>query len=342
MLLENFFSHKRYWWVRHTLFWLVVYADGFFEIIYYFEDTQEIWELAYSLVIDMLLVYVNIYILIPKFLVEKKDTAYLSLTFISVILVILANYASIFIMWGPENLEDLDTPSTLLTTGFYTIGTLGIAAAIKITKYFYERQQHLSELRQSQLKSEVNYLKQQTNPHFLFNTLNSIYVLAKQKKENTPNAIMLLSDLMRYQTYDASNEKVPLTKEIEFLENYLELEKLRRDKLVVDFYIEGNISGELIEPLIFLPFIENAVKHSATTDESNEQISISFINRTHDLKLMVNNTVGKNTLNSIQRENSGFGLENVKKRINLLYPDRHLLNISESEAKYQIEFIINK
>ena len=320
----------------------MVYADGIFDIAMYYESPVDIFDTIFGLFWDLILVYVNIYILIPKYLVQKKYTSYLLYTFLSLVAVQLAHYFYLIGFIPAEDLEEIDIISSMFTTAFYSIGTLGIAASIKMTKYLYERQQHLNDLKQAQLSSEVTYLKQQTNPHFLFNTLNSIYVLAKKKNENTPNAIMLLSDLMRYQTYDASNEQVPLSKEIEFLENYLELEKLRRDKLHVDFEIDGNIQGELIEPLLFLPFVENAVKHSASTDEQKEVISIKLSNKENRLSLYVTNSVGKNTLNSIQRENSGFGLENVKKRVNLLYPDNHEIVIEESKDHYKVNFFINR
>jgi len=340
--MEKFFVDRKFWGFRHGLFWLVIYADAIFPLFYEYEGVSEIYDLLIMVTLDMILVYTNIYILIPKFLVKKKYAYYILGTIFSVLLVVICNYVSVYISWTAEELEDLDWIGSLLQSAFYTAGTLGIAAAIKITKYFYERQNHLNELKQSQLTSEVNYLKQQTNPHFLFNTLNSIYVLAKQKRENTPAAIMLLSDLMRYQTYDASSEKVPLTKEVEFIRNYLELEKLRRDKLHVNINIEGNIKGELIEPLLFLPFIENAVKHSASTDEQVETIDILLQDLGERLILNVKNSIGENALNSMQKENSGFGLKNAYKRLNLLYPESHTLNVIESSDTYQLQFTINK
>jgi len=320
----------------------MIYADGIFDLIYYTQETGDVLSYIFNLSCDMTMVYINIYFLIPRYLVNKKYSTYLLMTFIGIVLVIVCVYGFNMVTLPIADLEEVDHLGTIIEVSFYTVGTLGIAAAIKITKYFYERQQRLNELKQSQLSSEVNYLKQQTNPHFLFNTLNSIYVLAKQKKANTPAAIMLLSDLMRYQTYDASSEKVPLTKEVEFLKNYLELEKLRRDKLNVTFNIEGNIRGELIEPLLFLPFVENAVKHSASTDELAEHVSITLQNLKNKLILNVTNSTGLNTLNSMQKENSGFGLDNVKKRIDLLYPDNHTLEIYESDQNYEVKFSIIK
>lgn len=342
MQIEKFFVAKKFWWIRHTLFWLVMYVDVLFEFFYYTEDFEGLGDIIIDVISNMVIVYLNIYVLIPKYLVKKKYTAYILLTIASALAAVLALFAFSYLTWTTEEFQDMDLPLNFLQTGFYAMGTLGVAVAIKVTRYFYERQNRLSELKQSQLSSEVTYLKQQTNPHFLFNTLNSIYVLAKQKKDNTPEAIMLLADLMRYQTYDASSEKVPLTKEIEFLENYLKLEKIRRDKLKIEINTTGHIKGELIEPLIFLPFVENAVKHSASTDDSQETINILLENTEDKLELTVINSVGKNTLNSMVKENSGFGLDNAKKRINLLYPDQHTLTVKETKGSYKVTFIINK
>jgi len=340
--MEKFLFDKKYWWIRHCLFWALIYADGIFELLYYYDGVEDIYSIAFNLMCDIVLVYINIYILIPKYLIKEKYTTYLILTIISILIVVFSIHTYTYLTWSAEDFAEIDITSSLLNDGFYTVGALGIAAAIKITKYFYERQNHLNKLKQSQLSSEVNYLKQQTNPHFLFNTLNSIYVLAKQKKDNTPEAIMLLADLMRYQTYDASSEKVPLTKELEFIDNYLKLEKIRRDKLKVEIKTEGNLKGELIEPLLFLPFVENAVKHSASTDDSQETIHIVLKNTENEIKLTVTNSVGENTLNSINKEHSGFGLDNAKKRINLLYPENHNLIVKETNVSYEVIFIINK
>lgn len=342
MFLEKFFVEKRYWWIRHTLFWLLVYADGIFDSIFYFESMEEIWSQLYSLVWDMLLVYISIYYLIPTFLAKKRYSTFIAVTIISILTVIIANYLYVLITIPEEEKLDLDIPATLISITFYTVGTLGVAAAIKITKLFYERQHTLNQLKESQLTSEVNYLKQQTNPHFLFNTLNSIYVLSKQKNEKTPNAIMLLSDLMRYQTYDASNEQVPMTKEVDFIKNYLDLEKLRRDKLNVDLNIIGDIRGEVIEPLLFLPFIENAVKHSSTTEDKEELITIKLENTQDHLELQVINSTGPNTLNKLEKENSGFGLENINKRLKLLYPEKHELKVIEKDETYHVRLKLVK
>jgi len=341
-VVEQFFVDKKYWWLRHSIFWAVMYADGIFDLLFFYESSDDIIDLCFNLFWDMVMVYINIYILIPKFLIKKYYTQYLIYTLLSILMVELAHHLFLQSTYTSEEYLEIDIISLMLTSAVISIGTLGIAASIKMTRFFYERQQHLNELKQAQLSSEVNYLKQQTNPHFLFNTLNSIYVLAKQKKENTPSAIMLLSDLMRYQTYDASNEKVPLTKEIEFIENYLELEKLRRDRLEINLEIHGDIQGELIEPLLFLPFIENAVKHSASTEENSEVISINLTNKADLLELTVTNSIGKNTLNSMQRENSGFGLDNIRKRVNLLYPEKHQLHIEESDNEFRIMFVIER
>lgn len=342
MVIEQFFVDRKYWWIRHSIFWIVVYADGIFELLYYYESLTDLVDLSFNLFWDMLMVYINIYILIPKYLIKERYVPYCIYTLVSILIVEIAQYLYLHSYFTAERFEDIDIISIMISSSFYSIGTLGIAASIKMTRYFYDRQQHLNDLKQAQLSSEVNYLKQQTNPHFLFNTLNSIYVLAKKQKENTPTAIMLLSDLMRYQTYDASNEKVPLSKEIEFIENYLELEKLRRDKLKIELEVLGNVRGELIEPLLFLPFVENAVKHSASTDDNIEHISIKLNNEKEKLTLTVENSLGENTLNSIQRENSGFGLANISKRMQLLYPDKHSLDIHESDEKYSVEFVIQR
>jgi len=330
--LQNFIFDKSYWWLRHSVFWLIFYLDFFSYIVDYSPELKEDFiQDCISLILDFILVYTNLYFLIPKFALKNKIVKYLVWTILGLLLTISIN------LWLESILyTDYEAGSTLWSmyyTALITLGVLAPAIAIKIGKHFYWESVKSNELESTNLKSELNYLKKQINPHFLFNSLNNIHILAKEKSDKTADTILQLSDLMRYQTYEAAKEKVKLSKEIDFIDNYLKLEQIRRDNLDIQTNIKGDIKKVLIEPLIFLPFVENACKYSAKLDGGIEVIKIELEVDRKYLNFSITNEKG---YSMTRQEHSGFGLENVTKRLNLLYPNSYKLNISENEREYSV------
>lgn len=186
------------------------------------------------------------------------------------------------------------------------------------------------ELEQSKTSAELEQLKNQINPHFLFNMLNNANVLTKKDPEKASQVLMKLSDLLRYQLYDSARDKVLLTSDIHFLEDFLNLEKVRRDSF--DFLIskEGDLSGVQIPPLLFISFVENAVKHN------NDATKPSYVHLYFDLRagrLFFKCINSKPMLKSIGNT-GGLGLTNIKRRLELLYPATHSLIIDEDPEKY--------
>lgn len=335
-ILHKLVIDKSYWWLRHLLFWVLVYLDVFTYLYHYNPDMKDdVIQDVISLLLDMWLIYFNLYYLIPKFALKDKLVHYVIFTAITLFAVTSINVYQECLAYSAD--EDFSLGWNLYYTALFTLSVLAPAIAIKIAKYFYEESQKSSELEQTNLKAELNYLKKQINPHFLFNSLNNIYIMSKEKSDKTPETILQISDLMRYQTYDAAKEKVKLSKEIEFLDNYLKLEQIRRDNLEIKSSVVGNVDTVLIEPLIFLPFVENACKYSAKTDGTNEEIHINWTKDDTHLNFRIDNEKGHIPQ---RKENSGFGLDNVKKRLELLYPNKHKLNITESDSLYSIDLII--
>lgn len=191
------------------------------------------------------------------------------------------------------------------------------------------------EIETEKLATELSFLKSQINPHFLFNTLNNIYSLAIVKSEATADAVLKLSLIMRYVLSETKHDKVPLNKEIEFIRHYIELQKVRlTDKISIEFSVEGETEGEQIAPLILIPFVENAFKYGISTKETSQ---IFF-------QVRVNNTsIHFTSRNSIfshgngSDDNTGIGLMNTRRRLELLYPVKHKLHVSEENN----EFIVN-
>lgn len=186
---------------------------------------------------------------------------------------------------------------------------------------------------QEKLNAELSYLKAQINPHFLFNTLNSIYSLTIQKSDVAPDAIVKLSSMMRYVVSESNRDFVPLDKELGYIRNYVELQQLRFGEAVqLLFFVHGNAGSSKIAPLILIPFVENAFKHGINAEDSS-CIKISIDIDGNELRLEVfNNKVFVRR----EEERSGLGIENTRGRLQLLYPDRHSLVITDTGESFSV------
>jgi LytS/YehU family sensor histidine kinase len=186
---------------------------------------------------------------------------------------------------------------------------------------------------------ELALLRSQINPHFLFNTLNNIYSLVYKKSEDAPEAVMKMSSIMRYMLYDATTDKVLLEKEIEYLKSFIELEKLRlRHKDFVDLNISGNVEGHTIAPMLLIPFVENAFKHGSR-NVSTSGIKINLSVEPDQIRFVVRNYLRKNTIIN-EDQVGGIGLSNIRRRLNLLYPGKHQLEISSREDLFNVQLIL--
>jgi len=184
------------------------------------------------------------------------------------------------------------------------------------------------------MSAELAHLKAQINPHFLFNTLNSIYSLALEKSDETPNAVVRLSGMMRYVISEADNDFVSLDKEIKYICDYIDLQKIRLGSTTkLDFIVEGDTSGKQIAPLILIPFVENAFKFGVNPEE-DATISIRIVLKDGRLDMRVKN----DKVNKMQPEEqkSGLGIQNTKDRLQHIYASRHLLDIRETETEYTV------
>jgi sensor histidine kinase YesM len=197
----------------------------------------------------------------------------------------------------------------------------------------------LKQSEKEKLSAELLYFKAQINPHFLFNTLNTIYSLAIQKADNTAEAIVKLSGMMRFVISDASHDYVSLEKEIRYISDYIEFQKIRHGETVkVDYQTHNLLAGERIAPLLLMPFIENAFKFGINPEEESMiQIRISMSGM--ELHLFVyNRKVG--ILKGLDSQ-GGLGVENARRRLELLYPDKHHLLINDGEQDYTMDLFIN-
>ncbi len=209
------------------------------------------------------------------------------------------------------------------------------AIFIKLSIRWYNERKHAADLIIQEHRMELDFLKTQLNPHFFFNTLNNIYSLVYMKSDEAPAALMKLSDIMRYMLYESKSERVPLEKEIEHLRYYLELEKLRlKDPEFVSLNVMGEISNHQVPPMLLISVVENAFKHGKKR-VSNPGITIDIRSEGKRLRFMVSNY----TLDNQPEEgnkNSGIGMQNTRRRLELLYPGCHDLRVSQSRGKYTV------
>ena len=191
--------------------------------------------------------------------------------------------------------------------------------------------------RQEEKNAELKLLKAQLNPHFLFNTLNNLYGLSVVKSDKLPDLMLKLSDLLRYSLYETKEVLVPIEQEITYLKNYISLEKIRlEDKTDIEFNIDQNLTTKEIAPMLFIVFVENAFKHIGDLNDGKSSVKVSITQEENGINFICKNTLDKTeSLNHhLEKGKSGIGLQNAKKRLKLLYPNKHKLILKEENENY--------
>jgi sensor histidine kinase YesM len=208
----------------------------------------------------------------------------------------------------------------------------GLSAAIRLTAEWFRNEQQKKAMEAEKLQSELAFLKSQINPHFLFNTLNNICSLARKKSDETENAIIMLSGIMRYMLHDSRDERVNLGMEVEYLKNFITLQRIRLPENVrIDLDVQGDPESVTIEPLLLIPFVENAFKHGATTLVPTT-IHIRLTITGNRLIFIVTNGIFHQP--GEVEPGSGIGLKNIRRRLELLYPGRHSLEVKNDGSLY--------
>lgn len=220
---------------------------------------------------------------------------------------------------------------------FWTFFPFAYGTAIKMFIRSFKDAQEKSELEKQNFKSEVSLLKNQLNPHFLFNTLNNIDSLITENQANASVALNKLSEIMRYMVYDSEKEMVPLEDEINYIKNYISLQKLRiKNEDIIKLDIRGETDRKLIAPMIFISFVENAFKHSSLKDKEENKIEIKFVVKDDSISFHCSNKIA-----DIEKDkSSGVGLDLVKKRLHLIYKNNHNLNLEGSNGIFNVDLDI--
>ena len=285
--------------------------------------------------------YFNTNYLIPHFLVKNRGWRYLFLLFVSTI--IIATISILFAFSILKNNATLQITEYKTWRHFYLLAlcVAGISFIIKITSDWAVQLGRQHELETRAMQSELNLLKSQINPHFLFNTLNSLYALSLKKSDDAPEIVIRLSEMMRYMLYECNVKQVLLSKEILYVENYLFLEKLRHKNTNIRFTVEGEPHNLLVAPLLFMAFIENAFKHGAGNHVSEGFVHIQMLIQDEEVNMFVENSKTETHPTQEHKRSGGIGLVNVKRRLTLLYPEAYNLEINDEPLSYGVNLWLN-
>ena len=289
----------------------------------------------------ILLFYFNYFILIPKFLFTNKYFVYILSCIACIAFKLIVPFLMMFFFQKQHGAMPMHHPLShdkfIIHFAFGNSVLMYIVILLASIGLRLNGRWKLSE--QEKLKSELSSLKSQVNPHFLFNTLNSVYAETLGKADNASEMILKLSDMMRYTIVEANHDKVPLQKEIDYITNYIVLQKLRLPpKVYLEYSIKGEANECEIAPLLMIPFIENAFKHGVNP-EQDSSIIINLEIKHNLLQLSVFNKKVE-TEKTIQ-EKTGLGIENTRQRLNLIYSGKHILGINETENEFSVLLDMN-
>jgi hypothetical protein len=340
--------------VFHTLFWLLYLASEYFANLYHLQRTDEKW-FWYSTVAYLPALLWATYFLalwaVPRYLKAKRWPLFLFCALAAGVFLFYARIKWEELVIFLVNGERFDMPAAKLMKNIirdYSVVALGVCVYIIGD---YRRNQQLTEqLIRAKAEAEIKLLKGQLHPHFLFNSLNNIYSLALSKSDLTADSILRLTELLDYLVYRANQDKVPLSKEVQLLENYVDLEKLRHgEKLRVELDIAPLNDGQLVAPLILLPFAENCFKHGSPGADGVFRINIALRSDANKLVFQIANSkkpkrssegmTQSHTLTKGTRR--GVGLENIRQRLTLLYPNRHQLEIKDETGRYEVSLVLS-
>ena len=302
------------------------------------EDVDFLCKISFLNITLAIIFYTNTYLLIPKFLLTQRFWYF----FITVVvMLILIDNLNAWVSFMIENaFHKHHHPRRYFFPIISYIMVLGVSAGIRITSEWLKNEKQKKEIENEKLATEVAFLKSQVHPHFLFNTLNNIYSLAYKKSDDAPAAILKLSQLMRYMLYESTAEKVFLTKEIEYLMNYIDLQKLRlAANIKIEVETKGDVENKIIAPMLLIPFVENAFKHGVSNVE-NSLISIRIEIVENSLHFEVRNPISRHKKTG-KDDINGIGLSNVQRRLDLLYPENYKLEITDSDCEYKIYLQLN-
>ncbi len=331
----------------HFSFWCLYFSFFFYQISSprrgeEVDLTKAFFNAVLHVVNTMIIAYLNYFYFLPRFLAHKKLSKYL-LEFggIFILFVIVHVNLKRFQIDGYTYSQEghyFYSQRFFIQHTFNAFFVVGFIAMLKFAENWFALEARKKEIENEKLTSELRFLKAQINPHFLFNTLNNLYSLAFMQSPNTTEVIAKLSQMMRYMIYDSNHPKVLLSKEIEYMQSYISLEKLRlNEQIPIEFEVMGNPDTVQIVPLILITFLENAFKHGVGNNFAKAWVKVSIDVQE---KKCVYQVINSKLPNGNNLEKSGIGLQNVQRRLDLSYPQTYTLNVKNEKEFYAVELVI--
>ena len=349
-----FYKYKLYhipFWVAYHFTWWSITIGNPFAVAGNLISPYGIKTLFY-VIFQALAAYFNLYYLIPKFLEKSRFTEYiiyLTITIVCSAALVATGYQFSAFITGRTvqqlfNLTEQNKFSYpfLVNALPSTVASSTLAMSIKLTKNWLQTQRRQQALEKEKLETELKFLKNQFNPHYLFNTINSIFFLIHKNPDRASASLAKFSELLRYQLYECNDLQISLSKEIGYLENFIELEKLRQNSnMDIDVNLNNTYGADTaIAPFILMTFVENAFKHVSKHTDKPNWIKINLALQDQQLMLSVANSAAPNeTVN--QPYYGGIGLENVQRRLDLIYPGKHTLQIEKTDTSFEVKLDIS-
>ncbi|MGB0521373.1 MAG: sensor histidine kinase [Flammeovirgaceae bacterium] len=336
--------------LTHTLFWLIYGSLMvlFFDNMPRHSTTEAIVKTGELMFFQMLLVYLNWFYLVPRLFANKQYWQYF------IIVLVLSVFAVALLMWirntfhhSPEHFIKRRVARKFIHKIFFhrssfewlsLISVLFLSTAYQSIQIAHRKTTEAIETMNEKLATEMKFLKSQINPHFLFNALHNIYTLSFLKSDAAPDMILKLSDMLRYNIYDCSAEKVLLKKEVDYLNNFIDLHRLKDNELNIKVEI-GHIDEQVkVAPMLLIPFLENSFKHSKIEDTNAGWIRLKLFTDQYGIHFHISNSIPQ--MDFVKDAQGGIGLQNVKRRLELLYPNLYELTITNQDQIFSVELHI--
>lgn len=338
-MLKHFLYRYKF---HHLLFWLLLFGGWYYFRYQDFGSKQQALIMIFIRVIDLaLMVYIVNYLLIPKLLYKKKYLLF------GISFFVLITVSSIFKIYLLERILYPGRPFTFFGDDFKVriydnviphFLLVSTGAAFKLLIDYAKAQRRMGEMAKEKAEAELGFLKSQINPHFLFNSINAVYFLIDKNNAEARQALHKFSDMLRYQLYEIKDEKIPIEKEISFIRDYIDVQRLRREaNCSIKLNVDNNVHGFFIEPLLLVPFVENSFKHlSHYSSGRMNEIKIDIARQNGEMTFVISNTTEGKQVNEIKQQ-GGIGLPNVKRRLELLYPQKYNLDIHQHDGWFDVE-----
>jgi len=340
--------HRMLW---HILFWIIYVFFYAFTPIALGEEDSLIKDLQFVLIqlpLKLLATYTLLYFFIPKFILKKKHTIFFVFIIPLAFIIGLGQRALmgyyLYPIYYPEHLAEygLIYWPKVFYASVETYSVAAAAATIKLLKQWFNTQQLTNSLKQEKLAAELKFLKAQIHPHFLFNTLNNLYALTLKKSSKAPEVVLKLSELLDYMLYECNESKVALDKEINMLENYIALEKIRYgEELSVKFHVDKEVRNFDISPMLLLPLVENSFKHGVSGEIHEKWIEIKLSASNDTLNFTIENSRDSSIRGKKESYTEGIGLKNVIRRLELVYKNKHQIKIDDKGESFKVSLTID-